>query len=140
MLSNCRIDLNFKTASYWFLKWCSLRYVSGRICHVELQHHLKMYWSRDHKPLPSEHNRLFHHGRNCLRILFFDINTDNRILVFWIFIYQLVNPFKLFIPVFTGFHSDSFLHFSLYKTMFLQKLFYLDYVTLPDENIIIRPY
>src|SRR5665811_1132793 len=29
-----------------------------------------------------------------------------------------------FIPVFTVFHCDSFLHFPLYKTMFLQELLY----------------
>jgi len=91
---------------------------------VELQHHLKMYWSHGHKPLPSEYNILSHHGRNCLGILFFNIYTDNWILAFWVFIFQLENPLKLLIPIFTGFHCDSFLHFSLYKTMFFQKLLY----------------
>src|SRR5665811_1171743 len=35
-----------------------------------------------------------------------------------------MNLLKLLVSVFTVFHSDSFLHFSLYKTMFLQELLY----------------
>ena len=56
---------------YWFLKWCILRYVSGRICQVKLRHLLKMNWNRGRIPLPSEYNRLYHHGRNYLKTLFF---------------------------------------------------------------------
>src|SRR5665647_3876656 len=65
-----------------------------------------------------------HYGKNCLLFLFFCIYTDNRIFAFFVLVYQLVNFLKLLISIFTCFHCDSFLHFSLYKTMLLQKLLY----------------
>src|SRR5659263_287532 len=65
-----------------------------------------------------------HYGKNCLLFLFFCIYIDIRIFAFFVLVYQPVNFLKLLISIFTCFHCDSFLHFSLYKTMLLQKLLY----------------
>src|SRR5674536_407290 len=101
--------------------------------------------NRGHKPSPYEYKMPCHYGKNCLLFLFFCIYTDNRIFAFFVLVYQLVNFLKLLFSIFTCFHCDSFLHFSLYKTMLLQKLLYhmwryipvsYTHLTLPTKRIV----